>query len=101
VGKESQYFWNLVAATYRAVLFIGFILSVTELCSSSVGLEVLTAVSTNMAVFWVVAPCIALMMEAARTSETLINFYQTTRRYNPEDSHLCSSLVVQRSVKLN
>jgi hypothetical protein len=63
-----------------------------------------------MAVFWVVAPCslvevyqrfrgpcclhhqedllIALMMEAARTSETLENFYQTTRRYNPEDSHL-------------
>jgi hypothetical protein len=26
--------------------------------------------------------------EAARTSETLVNFYQTTRRYNPEDSHL-------------
>jgi hypothetical protein len=25
----------------------------------------------------------ALMMEAARTSETLVNFYQTTRRYNP------------------
>jgi hypothetical protein len=57
-----------------------------------------------MAVFWVVAPCsleevyqrfsgriavaIALTMEAARTSETLINFYQTIRRYNPEDSHL-------------
>jgi hypothetical protein len=34
---------------------------------------------------------IALMMEAARTSETLVNFYQTTRRYNPEqDSHLRS-----------
>jgi hypothetical protein len=31
---------------------------------------------------------IALMMEAARTSETLVNFYQTTWRYNPEDSHL-------------
>jgi hypothetical protein len=31
---------------------------------------------------------IALMMEAARISETLVNFYQTTRRYNPEDSHL-------------
>jgi hypothetical protein len=29
-------------------------------------------------------------MEAARTSETLVNFYQTTRRYNPEDSHLHS-----------
>jgi hypothetical protein len=46
-----------------------------------------------MAAFWVVAPCslvevIGLMMEAARTSETLVNFYQTTRRYNPEDSHL-------------
>jgi hypothetical protein len=37
-----------------------------------VGFEVLTAVS------------IALMMEAARTSETLVNFYQTTRRYNPD-----------------
>jgi hypothetical protein len=28
------------------------------------------------------------MTEAARTSETLVNFYQTTRRNNPEDSHL-------------
>ncbi|KDR20298.1 Methyltransferase-like protein 9 [Zootermopsis nevadensis] len=36
-----------------------------------------------MAVFW-----IALVMEAARTSETSINFYQTTRRNNSEDSHL-------------
>jgi hypothetical protein len=27
-------------------------------------------------------------MEAASTPETLVNFYQTTRRYNPEDSHL-------------
>jgi hypothetical protein len=34
------------------------------------------------------ASLIALMMEAARTSETLVNFCQTTRRYNPEDSHL-------------
>jgi hypothetical protein len=78
---------------------------------SVVGFEVLTAVSTKMAVFWVVAPCspvevyqrfrgpcclhhqgdldlMALMMEAARTSETLVNFYQTTLRYNPENSHL-------------
>jgi hypothetical protein len=31
---------------------------------------------------------IALMMEAARTSETLVNFNQTRRRYNPEDSHI-------------
>jgi hypothetical protein len=27
-------------------------------------------------------------MEAARTSEMLVNFYQTTRCYNPEDSNL-------------
>jgi hypothetical protein len=28
------------------------------------------------------------MMEAASTSETSVNFYQTTRRYNPEDNYL-------------
>jgi hypothetical protein len=39
-----------------------------------------------MAVFWVTV--IALMMETASTSETSINFYQTTRRNNREDSHL-------------
>jgi hypothetical protein len=31
---------------------------------------------------------IALMMEAARSSETSVNFYQTTWRYNPEHSNL-------------
>jgi hypothetical protein len=31
---------------------------------------------------------IALIMEVARTSETLLNFYQTTWRYNPQDSQL-------------
>jgi hypothetical protein len=36
---------------------------------------------------------IALVMEAARTSETLVNFYQTTRRYNPEDSHFVLTAV--------
>jgi hypothetical protein len=77
-----------------------------------VGFEILVAVSTKMAVFWVVVPCslvvsnrfhargllIALMMEAAMTSETLVNFYQTTRRYNPEDSHLRTQCVVSSSV---
>jgi hypothetical protein len=44
----------------------------------------------KVAVFWVVAPCrvIALMMEAASTSETSVNFYQTAQSNNPEDSHL-------------
>jgi hypothetical protein len=53
----------------------------------------------KMAVFWDVVLCsvvellyvsevTALMMEAASTSETLVNFYQATWCYNPEDSHL-------------
>jgi hypothetical protein len=53
----------------------------------------------KMSVFWVVAPCslvevywdseaIALMMKAASTSKTSVNFYKTTRRNKPEDSHL-------------
>jgi hypothetical protein len=58
----------------------------------------------KIAVFWVVAQyslekftdvsevlvasIIRAMMEAASTSETSVNFYQTTRRNNPEDSHL-------------
>jgi hypothetical protein len=76
--------------------------------------EVLTVVRTKMAVFWVVALCglvyqrllftsvskvltayifrttriIALMMEAVRTYETLVNSYQSTRGYIPEDGHL-------------
>jgi hypothetical protein len=29
-----------------------------------------------------------MMMEAARSSKTLVNFCQTTGCYNPEDSHL-------------
>jgi hypothetical protein len=30
----------------------------------------------------------ALMIEAASVSETSVNFYELTRRYNPEDGHL-------------
>jgi hypothetical protein len=30
----------------------------------------------------------ALMMEALRSSEMMVNSYRSTRRYNPEDSHL-------------
>jgi hypothetical protein len=36
----------------------------------------------------VLAAMVALMMEAASSSETSVNFYQTARHYNPEDSHL-------------
>jgi hypothetical protein len=60
----------------------------------------------KMVIFWVVAPCsleevyrhfrgacchmrlLARIMEAVSTSETSVNFYQTIRRNNPEDSHL-------------
>jgi hypothetical protein len=75
---------------------------------TEVGFEVLMVMSMKIAVFWVVAPyslvevyqrfrgtcclhhqaLIALMMEAASTSETSVNFYKTTWHYNPEDSHL-------------
>jgi hypothetical protein len=63
----------------------------------------------KMAVFWVIALCslvevfrrfrgacclaIARMMEAASTFEKSGCFYQTTRRNNPEDSHLHLSVV--------
>jgi hypothetical protein len=43
------------------------------------------------AVLWVVASIIRaifLMLEVESTSETSVNFYQTTRRNNPEDSYL-------------
>jgi hypothetical protein len=53
--------------------------------------QVLTAASMKMTVIWVVVPCraiIGLMMEVAGTSETSVNFYQTTRRNIPEVSHL-------------
>jgi aspartokinase len=33
---------------------------------------------------------IVLKMEAASTSEKSVNFYYTTRHYNPQDSHLHS-----------
>jgi ribosomal protein L33 len=51
------------------------------------------------------ASIITLMMEAASTSETLVNFYQTTRRNNPESkSSLCKycfKVNSQKAVILN
>jgi hypothetical protein len=51
---------------------------------------------SNMAVLWVEVPCglvevhrlIVQMMEATSASATSVNFYHTTRRYNPEDSYI-------------
>jgi hypothetical protein len=40
------------------------------------------------------ASIIALMMKAASTPETSVNFYQTPRRDNPEDSHLLKNSVL-------
>jgi hypothetical protein len=48
--------------------------------------EVLTAASMKK------ARAIALMMEAASTSEMSVNLYQTVWRSNPEDSHLRPSI---------
>jgi hypothetical protein len=69
--------------------------------------RLLVKFGVEIKVFSVVAPCslvevsevhavsiikairavIVLMMEAACTSETQVNLYQSTRRNNPEDSH--------------
>jgi hypothetical protein len=53
---------------------------------------------TKMAVYWVVAPCSLVevyqrfrgpcCLHHQDDDETLVNFYRTTRCYNPEDSHL-------------
>jgi hypothetical protein len=45
----------------------------------------------KMAVFWVLALC-SLVEGAASTSETSVNFYQTTQHNNPEDNHHLHSL---------
>jgi hypothetical protein len=60
--------------------------------------QVLTAARIKMAVSWVVAKYSLIILptfqwyllppSAASTSETSVNFYQTTRRNNPEDNHL-------------
>jgi hypothetical protein len=60
------------------------------------------AKSMKITVFWNVAPCslvkvyrlIALIMEAASTSETSVNFYQTTRCNIPEDIFIYKLVVV-------
>jgi hypothetical protein len=49
-----------------------------------------------------VASLIALMMEAVQTSETSVKSYQSTGRYNPEDSHLLNKqCFVENEIKTN
>jgi hypothetical protein len=55
----------------------------------------------NIAVFWVVAPwAIALTMEISKTYETSVNFYRTTRRNIPEDSHMHTLTVMHLILSL-
>jgi hypothetical protein len=42
----------------------------------------------------------AIAMEAASTSETSVNFYQTTQRNNPDDIHHLSSLVLEPALSV-
>jgi hypothetical protein len=35
------------------------------------------------------------VLTAVITSETLVNFYQTSRRYNPEDSRLVTEVITK------
>jgi hypothetical protein len=75
--------------------------------------QVIVAASMKMAVFWDVAPCrlvldsstirviIALIMEAAGTTETSVNFYQTTLRNNLEGVHFQRNVVFVQLTKLN
>jgi hypothetical protein len=76
------------------------VIGTVQTMSMSVGFEVLTAASMKLAVLWVVVPCslgrslptfqMCLLPPSSGpcTSETLLYFYQTTLRSNPEDSHL-------------
>jgi hypothetical protein len=58
--------------------------NMTQINRAVVTFLVLTAASMKMAI-------IVLMMDAASTSETSVNFYPTTRCNNREDSHLQQS----------
>jgi hypothetical protein len=46
----------------------------------------------------IIRAIIAVMMEATSTSETSVNFYQSTRLNNPEDSHLQTMIIFLNSI---
>jgi predicted transcriptional regulator len=43
---------------------------------------------------------IRALMEAVQTSETLVNSYQSTQHYNPEDSHLHSNILLKEKLQI-
>jgi hypothetical protein len=53
-----------------------------------IGTKHMLSVLQYCTVFLLLRRAVWFIMEAASTSETSVNFYQTTRRNNPEDSHL-------------
>jgi hypothetical protein len=72
------------------------------------------AAKTQVKVFWDVTPCsvvvgyqfsevravsmfITLKMEAVRSSETLVSYHNTTRRYIPEHLDLVTEVYVENS----
>jgi hypothetical protein len=81
-------------------MLVSCIVTLCGLAGRYVRFEVLTAASMKISVFWDVAPCSLVVCQRFRgacclhrqgdasTSETSVNFYQTTRRNIPEDRHL-------------
>jgi hypothetical protein len=50
--------------------------------------QIFTAVKIEVDVFWVASCMFMMKMEAARYSETLTSYRNTTQRHNPEDLNL-------------
>jgi hypothetical protein len=68
--------------------FIFDVFFIQHNCGCLPYLEAMSSMKT--AVSEVLAPSITrTMMVAARTFETMTNFYKTTWWYNPQESHLC------------
>jgi hypothetical protein len=75
-------------------------LDILKLVSYRVKLQVLMAASMKMTAFWHIA-IIALMMEAVRTSEMSVNFYETTRRNIPEGYRRLSNTTTKQAVAVH
>jgi hypothetical protein len=68
--------------------------------------QVLTAANMKITVFWDVAPCSLVetdrpMMEAVNTSETSVNFYETTRRSIPEGCYFHTFICWNANIDLS